>query len=76
MGILDKLRNRNSTAYITVNSRRCVACWECYEACPRQVLGKIDFLGHRHIKIKNAAGCIGCMKCVKACSHGAISKIN
>lgn len=72
MGIFDKLRDRHMTAYITINTRNCVACWECFNACPKQVFGKIDFLGHRHIKIKNASACIGCNKCVRVCQHGAI----
>lgn len=75
MGILEKLRDRHSTAYITINPRNCVACWDCFNACPKHVFGKIDFLGHRHIKIKNASDCIGCNKCVRVCQHGAISPI-
>lgn len=54
MGIIEKLRNRHKTAYIAINSHKCVACWACYDICPKQVFGKIDFLGHRHIKIKDA----------------------
>ncbi len=72
MGIFDKLRDSHMTAYIIINTRNCVGCWDCFNACPKQVFGKIDFLGHRHIKIKNASGCIGCNKCVQVCRHGVI----
>ncbi len=72
MGIFDNLRDRHMTDYITINSRNCVACWDCFTTCPKQVFGKIDFLGHRHIKIKNVSACIGCNKCVQVCQHGAI----
>lgn len=47
-----------STAYITAGSNKCQACWECIEACPKQVFGKVDvFWGlHKHIKIVNPFG--------------------
>ncbi len=75
MGIFEKLRDRHKTAYIAINSHNCVACWECYNACPKLVFGKIDFLGHRHIKIKNASNCIGCQKCIRICRHNVISSL-
>ena len=28
------------TAYITLEPHRCQACWECVDACPKEVLGK------------------------------------
>lgn len=76
MGIFTKLRARRQTKFISINPRNCVACWECVESCPKNVLGKIDFLGHRHVKISNAPACIGCFKCVKTCPHGCINKIS
>ncbi len=74
MGIFDKLRSCKQTAYISINAHNCVACWHCYNACPKQVFGKVDVLGHRHIRIKKAADCIGCMKCVQVCQHSAIQE--
>ena len=67
------------TAFIAVDSRNCQACWACYEACPKQVFGKIDVLGlgiHKHIYVKNPTDCIGCIKCVKACQYGAIVAVS
>lgn len=64
------------TAHIQLDSRKCQACWACVEACPKQVLGKIDFPFHKHAKIVNPDACIGCKKCVKECEHDAITAIN
>lgn len=75
MNIITKLRHRQQTAYITINAHSCVACWECFNSCPKQVFGKIAFLGHRHIRIYDANSCIGCKKCVRVCEHGAIKSI-
>lgn len=65
--MLDRLRARYQTKYITINSHDCIACWECVSSCPKGVPGKNDFLGHRHVKFNNAEQCIGCMKCVITC---------
>ena len=67
MGIIDRLKSRHQTKFITVNPHDCIACCECVTACPKGVLGKIDFLGHRHVKISNGDLCIGCMKCIRTC---------
>ena len=75
MGILDKLRARRQTAYIKINAHHCVACWKCVKSCPKSVLGKVDFLGHRHVKIVAADACIGCLKCVNRCPHGCITSL-
>lgn len=50
----------------------CRACWECVDACPENVIGKVSSLWHRHAVIKRAEACIGCKKCIKACRHGVI----
>ena len=64
------------TAHIQLDPHRCQACWECVNACPKQVLGKVDLPLHKHAKIVNPDECIGCKKCVKACQHGAIEAID
>jgi NAD-dependent dihydropyrimidine dehydrogenase PreA subunit len=63
------------TPFIKIVSRRCQACWKCIEVCPNQVLGKVDFLGHRHVRIDDAAACNGCKKCVRICPDQAIDYI-
>ena len=63
---LDKIR----TPYIWANPRSCTACGKCIVACPKQVIGKVGFLWHKHIVIKNAESCTGCKKCVQVCPRG------
>ncbi|MCM1501230.1 MAG: 4Fe-4S binding protein [Bacteroidales bacterium] len=75
MMIINKLRRRASTGYIALDSRNCKACWECVDACPQKVIGKVKVFSHRHARIVDAESCIGCRKCVKACRYGAILSI-
>ena len=63
----------HATQYILLDRSRCEACWRCVEACPRSVIGKVDFLGHRHAKIRAADDCTGCGSCVKTCQAAALS---
>ncbi|MCM1141453.1 MAG: ferredoxin family protein [Muribaculum sp.] len=72
MSIFKTIRNRMETDFISINPHNCIACWECYAVCPRNVFGKVVFFGHRHIRIQNADDCIGCKKCVRVCRHNAI----
>lgn len=65
---------RITTKYVTANPRRCVACWECVEKCPKHVIGKVGFLWHRHVAFKDTEACIGCNKCIKTCPHGVCVK--
>ena len=69
-----KFRTNILPRFIDVNTHNCKACWKCMEGCPNKVFGKIDFLGHRHIKASHPEECTGCLKCVKACEYGAITK--
>lgn len=66
---------RIATKYVAMNPRRCVACWECVEKCPKHVIGKVCFLWHKHAVFKDADACIGCNKCVKTCPHGVFFPI-
>lgn len=61
---------RLTTDYVTMNPRRCVACWECVEKCPKKVIGKVGFLWHKHVVFRDADACIGCGKCIKTCPQG------
>ena len=67
--------SRLSTRFIALDTHRCEACWACVEACPSHVLGKVDFLGHRHARIDHAAACKGCKTCVRTCPNQAIRYI-
>ncbi len=65
---------RLTTDYVTMNPRRCVACWECVEKCPKNVIGKVGFLWHKHVVFRDADACTGCGKCMKTCPHGVFCK--
>ena len=60
------------TLYIRLDTNRCKACWNCVQACPRDVLGKVDLPFHRHARIDQAENCKGCLLCLNACTHQAI----
>ncbi len=65
----------HQTRFIAVDTHQCEACWNCVRACPQKVLGKVEVLWHRHVRIDHANACTGCGKCVRACEHGAITAI-
>ncbi|MDR3251872.1 MAG: ferredoxin family protein [Tannerella sp.] len=65
--------NKIRTPYIWANPRKCTACWKCIDSCPKQVIGKVGFLWHKHIIIKNAENCIDCKKCIKTCPNEVFS---
>lgn len=66
-------RRIQKTRYIAVNTRKCRGCWQCIEVCPNNVLTKLSFLSHNHIRLKNPQNCTGCLRCVKACSTEALT---
>jgi 2-oxoglutarate ferredoxin oxidoreductase subunit delta len=69
-------RHARSTEFIALDSHECEACWACVEACPNEVLGKVDFGRlHRHAKISAAEACTGCFACVRACEAGALKRL-
>lgn len=63
-------RNKFETRFVCANPRNCVACMKCSDACPKNVIGRVGFLWHKHIVFKNPGACIGCKKCVKVCPQG------
>ena len=67
--------SKSKTQFIQLNSKICKACWNCIENCTNNVLGKIDFPGHRHTRIENPDKCTGCLNCVSVCKFGALSII-
>ncbi|MCL1937471.1 MAG: 4Fe-4S binding protein [Candidatus Azobacteroides sp.] len=68
------IMNRICTPYIWANTRLCTACGKCIAACPEHVIGKVEFLWHRHIIIQHAENCIGCKKCIRTCPRGVFSE--
>ena len=65
--LLFKHQHKLSTEFIDFIPKGCISCWKCVEACPKNVIGKIEVLFHRHAILVDADACIGCKKCVKAC---------
>ena len=68
-------REHKRTSSIQLNTGNCKACSKCIEACPNQVIGKIDLPWHKHAIIIDPNSCCGCLNCIKICSYGAYSKI-
>lgn len=64
-----------TTAYVKMFPRQCQACWECVDACPKDVIGRVNLPWHKHVVFKDADACIGCGKCIKTCPHGVFSKL-
>ena len=62
-----------ASPHIALDHSRCDACWECVDACPEAVIGKVDVWLHRHAVIRAGDRCSGCRKCVKICKAGALS---
>jgi 2-oxoglutarate ferredoxin oxidoreductase subunit delta len=65
----------HATAYISLNTRQCQACWDCIEACPNGVLGKVKMLFHKHARIDHPDRCDGCGTCASICPDQAITLI-
>lgn len=64
-----------ATKHIIIDPHFCTACWKCVDECPKKVIGKLDFLFHKHSHIDNPDACIGCKKCVKNCPNRAIHEL-
>ena len=72
----NRTQRHRSTKYVRVNTRLCNACWKCVEACPEGVLGKIEIIFHKHVRIVHAEKCTGCRNCVKTCPQEAITALS
>lgn len=74
--IFSREHPHSRTSYVSLNTRKCTACWKCLKSCPSHVIGKINLPWHKHALIVNPDSCIGCLKCIKACECGAYSAID
>ena len=70
------MMNRKQTKYVALDTHRCVACWQCVGKCPKQVIGRVSVLWHRHVVFAHPEACIGCRRCVKICPQGAFSVVS
>jgi ferredoxin len=75
-----KSRSKNHdstrTAYIQLDTKKCIACWECLAVCKNHVIGRINLPWHKHSRFLNSSDCTGCLKCVNICEPGALTKIS
>lgn len=69
-----RTREHVGTQSVALDSRKCKACWICIDACPRQVIGRVNLPWHKHAIFVNSEKCSGCLTCLKKCPHGAYSK--
>jgi Fe-S-cluster-containing hydrogenase component 2 len=50
-----RLRHRTmrkaGTDYICLEPGKCQACWECIEACPNGVIGRVNLPYHKHARL-------------------------
>jgi len=42
------------TRFVEFDSHQCQACWSCIDACPKQVIGKVSVLWHKHAALRRA----------------------
>lgn len=70
------ISGRLETPYISIKRSKCRACWKCISVCPNHVLGRINFIFHRHVVVIEPKGCTGCLACEKVCPHSAIIQFN
>lgn len=68
-------RNAIRTKHVSLDTRKCKACWKCIDNCSGQVIGKVEFFSHMHAKIVYPSKCNGCLMCVKECKFNAISPV-
>jgi ferredoxin len=75
-----KLRSNNNdstrTTYIQLDTKKCIACWECLAECKNNVIGRINLPWHKHSRFVNSSDCTGCLKCINICEPGALTKIS
>ena len=64
-----RLNKKNHTEFMWINTQNCKTCWKCIDVCPKQVIGKVVFLWHKHIVVRNGKNCTGCGKCIKICPY-------
>lgn len=76
MEIRRNYRGKTKTDYILLDTKKCEACWKCMEACPDNVIGRVNLPWHKHALIIKRDKCTGCSKCIKACESNAITKVS
>ena len=62
------------TAFVNLDTRKCIACWMCIAKCLNNVIGRVNLPWHKHALIINGSNCTGCLKCLDVCESKAISR--
>ncbi len=55
---------------ITLDSERCIGCWECYYLCPNENFIKQE---NRKVAFLQEYNCLGCLSCLYACPQQCIN---
>ena len=70
---MKRSRNNTFTAFVTLDTGKCKACWLCMDACSRGVIGRVNLPWHKHALLTAGGKCTGCRKCVAVCKYGALT---
>ena len=70
-------KNKNQMNYITIDKKKCKACYLCVETCPKRLIKKgteANILGHFPVDFDDPQSqCIGCAMCAMRCPYFAIT---
>lgn len=65
--------------YITIDKKRCKACYLCVDVCPKKLIKKgseANFLGHFPVEFDDPKNqCLGCTICAIRCPDIAITEV-
>jgi uncharacterized Fe-S center protein len=67
--------NSTRTTFIQLDTKKCIACWECLTECKNNVIGRINLPWHKHSKFVYSKDCTGCLKCMNICKSGAFMRV-
>ena len=66
-------------SYITIDKKRCKACYLCIKECPKGLIKKgseANGLGHFPVEFDDPENkCIGCARCATRCPDIAITEV-
>ena len=64
------------TAFIQLDTKKCIACWKCLTECKSNVISRINLPWHKHSRFVSSKDCTGCLKCISVCEPGALTKLS
>jgi Fe-S-cluster-containing hydrogenase component 2 len=63
-------KSRRGTRYVSIDTRKCTACWKCIDECKFGVLKSLNMWFHKHVVVGDAEKCRGCKHCIAVCPSG------